>query len=171
MYGKRTIARHNSLLCRLISFCIYIDKFPANILDGWKQQAEDLASKFISQRPVIISAVVHIPVPNISQKTYHEARESLIEFGWQPILNHWSHTQSFGPFVGNAKEFWDKGYHELFQACPTGYAFCLFKFHDIYRNTLHVVTAGEEDPEYGGQAHIQSYWLECNRNSTSSQSF
>ena len=24
MYGKKTIARHNSLLCRLISFCIYI---------------------------------------------------------------------------------------------------------------------------------------------------
>jgi len=141
-----------------------VDKFPVNIVAGWKYQAEDLASKFISLRPVIISAVIHIPVPNISQKTYHEAREMLIECGWQPFLNHWSHTQSLGPYVGNAKEFWDKGYHELFQACPTGYAFCLFKFRDIYSNTLHVLTAGEEDPEYRYQAHIQSYWLENNQN-------
>jgi hypothetical protein len=82
-------------------------------------------------------------------------------------LRHWSHTQSLGIFAGNAKLFWEKGYHELVQASGTGYAFCLFKFHDIYMNTLHVVTAGEEIPERGARARIRSYWLECKSNSDS----
>jgi hypothetical protein len=137
-----------------------IDNFPASELRAWKQQAEHLALDAL-QHPARIGHQ-HIPVPNISQKTYHEARGLLIKYGWQPILNHWSHIQSFGPFVGNAKEFWDRGYHELVNASPTGYAFCLFKYHDIYKNTLHVVTAGEEDTDAGCQAHIQSYWLEIN---------
>jgi hypothetical protein len=136
-----------------------IDFFPASLLHAWKREAENAALQALLQ-PFATIGHNHAPVPNISGKTYHEAREALINYNWQPMMNHWSHAHSFVPFTGNAQIFWERGYHELVTACPTGYAFCLFKFHDIYKNTLHVVTAGEEDAAFGCQAHIQSYWLE-----------
>ncbi len=135
-----------------------VDVFPDYVLYQWKREAEERASN--SLRGKVSMGPLHEPVPNISGRTYHEARKILIQNNWQPLMNPWSHTNSFGVFAGNAKEFWEKGYHELVNACPTGYAFCLFKFADIYRNTLHVVTAGEEDWERGSMAMIQSHWLE-----------
>ena len=135
-----------------------VDVFPDYVLQQWKRKAEERASDSLCGK--VTMGHLHEPVPNISGKTYHEARKILVENSWQPLMNPWSHTNSFGVFAGNAKAFWERGYHELVNACPTGYAFCLSKFADVYRNTLHVVTAGEEDPEHRHMAAVQSYWLE-----------
>ena len=138
-----------------------IDHFPAQALVDWKVQAETSALASILRRPPV-SQTWHSQVPNISGETYHEARKLLIEACWQPFLVYPPHLHGLDRLSGNAKEFLELGYHELVSASGTGYAFCLFKFHDIYRNTLHVVTAGEEDSHLGYMAGIQSYWVEAN---------
>jgi hypothetical protein len=92
-------------------------------------------------------AAIHAPLPRIGGLAYEEARKHLIEAGWQPSLNHWSKASESEMTIGNGLFFWEKGFHEIVSACPTGLAYCNFAFKDAYGNQLIVVTAGEVGTE------------------------
>lgn len=120
----------------------------------WKVAAESEAlrgmgssqySDFFPQPP----SAVHAPLPRIGGHEYDLAREMLIHVGWQPYMNHWSRGEDWDMTFGNGAYFWQKGYHEIQSACPTGYSQCVFAYEDAYGNKLIVVTAGEAIEEIG----------------------
>lgn len=95
------------------------------------------------------AGAVHAPIPRIGGLRYEEARKLLFDAGWQPEFQHWSRGTKFDMTFGNGLYFWNKGYHEIVNACGTGAAYCTFAFRDLYGNRLIVVTAGEVFEEEG----------------------
>ncbi|WP_211471558.1 hypothetical protein [Collimonas humicola] len=158
---QRRSASNGIWLCQVCAKLIDsdIDSFPVAILEGWKKQAEEAARHGISGTSQPITGNWHVPVPVLSDFSYHEARARLIGQGWQPLLNY-PVNENPDHRYGNADAFLSLGYHELVNASPTGFAFCLFKFRDLYRNILHVVTAGEEHVQEGIHAGVISWWIE-----------
>ena len=104
---------------------------------------------------------LHIDVPVITGKTYHDARKALLSSGWQPIRTI-SYNEVNSPDIsyGNGEIFWSKGYVEIESCAGTGIAPCRFAFSDLYGNKLIVVTEGEEYPEEKTYATVSRYWLE-----------
>jgi len=140
------------------------DRFPANVLRHWKVVAEAEALRAVKgigsqeyyPQP---TASLHAPVPKIAGLTYDEARSRLIEAGWQPHMQHWSHSEAPDVTYGNGLHFWQRGYHEIINASGTGLGHCTFGFVDIYRNKLIVVTAGEVCVEENWNAHVWNWYL------------
>jgi hypothetical protein len=104
-------------------------------------------------------AALHAPIPQIGGLSYDDARMLLLQAGWQPIMNHWSHASNPDMRCGNGLYFWEKGYHEIVNACPTGLAFCKFALQDVYGNHLVVVTAGEVFEEIDATAHVWRWYF------------
>lgn len=100
------------------------------------------------------------PIPKIYGLPYDEARELLIEEGWIPAKNPWSHGGSVDVKWGNGPIFWERGYWELEACSGTGIAPCLFRFFDPSRRVLVVTTEGEEDEDGAYHAKVARYTLE-----------
>ena len=106
----------------------------------------------------------HAKVPNITEKTYHQARKLLISHQWQPYRTININTaQEKLMYSGNAWGFWEKGYREVENCAGTGFAPCVFNFKDIYGNVLKVYTEGEESSEDKIYAGVSGYEFECNK--------
>ena len=91
--------------------------------------------------------------------TYDDARARLLEAGWQPRMRHWSHASDPNVEAGNGREFWERGYWEIINAWPTGLGQCTFAFHDLYGNSLTVLTEGEEDSIEGWHARVSNWFF------------
>lgn len=139
--------------------------YSLSVIYRWKVAAESNALRSLKgdssleyfPQPV---AAVHAPLPRIGGLTYDEAREMLIQAGWQPYLNHWSKASEWDMTMGNGLYFWNKGFHEIRSACPTGLAYCDFAFKDVYGNQLVVVTAGEADEENNAMPCVWNWRFE-----------
>jgi hypothetical protein len=75
-------------------------------------------------------------------------------------MRHWSDGGDLAINAGNGPHYWDKGFHEIVSACPTGIAPCTFAFQDVYGNLLIVSTIGEVAPEVGAEAVVARWNLE-----------
>jgi len=106
----------------------------------------------------------HVEIPNIYHLTYDEARQKLINSGWQPKLNHWSYQDDINIKSGNAPIFWERGYREVESCSGTGYGFCRFIFTDVYLNELAVITGGQEIPEENTHAIVDKWFFLCLQN-------
>ena len=103
----------------------------------------------------------HAKVPNITNKTYHQARKLLISNNWQPLRTLSANSTESDLGYGNAWGFWKKGYKEVESCAGTGLAPCVFNFKDVYGNKLKVYTEGEEmDGSYAG---VSSYSFSCEK--------
>lgn len=102
----------------------------------------------------------HSPIPEITEVPYTRAREQLIAAGWQPRRHHWSHGSRPEMQYGNGAHYWLKGFWEIGESSPTGFAFCRFHFRDVYGNHLVVVTAGEAGENEGGDAVVWNWFFE-----------
>jgi hypothetical protein len=134
------------------------------LLKNWKVTAEaralralggDIDHEFFPQA----ASAVHTPIPKIYGLPYDEARELLVEAGWQPRSRHWSHGSDPNVRAGNGLYFWQKGYWELINAWPTGLAQCDFGFHDVYGNLLTVTTLGEIIEDLGATAYVYNWYF------------
>jgi len=85
------------------------------------------------------------PVPKLRQHmTYSEARNLLIEEGWQAVFNRIQVSNpDSGVVIDNLIE---KGYTEVVECSGTGLGLCLFQFQNATGQTLFVTTANN-DPE------------------------
>jgi hypothetical protein len=141
------------------------ERFSVARLKAWKVGAEaralrelkaEDAAEYFPQPP----SAMHAPIPRIGGMPYEEARQLLLDAGWQPRSRHWSHGSSPNLQAGNGLYFWNKGYWEIINAWPTGLAKCTFGFHDVYGNLLTVVTMGEVLEELDATAHVQNWYFE-----------
>lgn len=102
----------------------------------------------------------HSTINITSGMTYHEARENLIQAGWQPTQSvRWQDLDD--TLFGQARMFWELGYEEVEDCAASGLAPCLFNFTDVYNNLLKVGTTGEEDPGYDAFATVSWFRFEC----------
>lgn len=106
----------------------------------------------------------HAVVPNITGKTYHQARKQLLANQWQPFstISH-NEAEEVLRFSGNGLDFWNKGYSEVEACAGTGMAPCVFNFSDVYGNNLKVYTSGEELADQKIYARVDSYGFYCGR--------
>lgn len=135
------------------------DRYSVQTIKTWKVSAEADALKEIEGNPSSEffpqpSSALHTPIPRIAGLAYDEARERLVNAGWQPRMNHWTYSSNFDMQYGNGLHFWGKGYHEIIHASGTGLGHCTFGFQDVYGNRLIVVTAGEVIEELEATAHV-----------------
>lgn len=106
----------------------------------------------------------HAKVPNITEKTYHQARKLLIANQWQPYRTININTAKDElMYSGNGWGFWEKGYREVESCAGTGFAPCVFNFKDVYGNVLKVYTEGEESPRDKIYAGVSGYEFKCNK--------
>jgi hypothetical protein len=140
------------------------DRYTAQTIKNWKVSAESAAlrdingshdSGFLPQP----SAALHAPIPRIAGLAYDEAREKLVNAGWQPHRNHWTYASNFDMQYGNGLHFWEKGYSEIINASGTGLGHCRFGFQDVYGNRLIIVTAGEVIEDLNATAHVWSWYF------------
>lgn len=139
--------------------------FSLSTLYRWKITAETEALRKIGGTQSLgyfpqPTSAMYAPLPRIGGLTYDEAREMLIQAGWQPYLNHWSKASEPDITYGNGLYFWSKGFHEIQNACGTGLVQCTFRFKDVYGNLLIVVTAGEADEELRSAPCVWSWRIE-----------
>lgn len=140
-------------------------RFSVETLRRWKISAEAKMLRALNGLPPEDylpqpASAIHSPIPRISGLTYDEARERLLEAGWQPHRQHWSHASEPGMQCGNGLYFWEKGYHEIINASGTGLGHCTFGFIDVYCNMLIVVTAGEVSAEEGWTACVWNWYFQ-----------
>ncbi len=85
------------------------------------------------------------PVPKLRQQmSYSEARNLLIQEGWQAVFNATQVSNADrGAVIDNLIE---KGYTEVVDCSGTGLGLCLFQFQNATGQTLFVTTANN-DPE------------------------
>jgi hypothetical protein len=167
---KRSSIENGIWLCQSCSKLIDSDELEYAVakLNEWKSNAEQKTleiMKYTSQTtfyPQPLSAT-HTPIPKIAKLRYEIAREKMINSGWQPIMQHWSYPDKNSTLkAGNGEYFWSKGFHEILNALPTGLGFCIFRFSDVYKNRLIIITAGEVYEEDGAFAHVWSWYFENN---------
>lgn len=80
-------------------------------------------------------------VPKLKQKmSYDDARNILIESGWQAILL--SPNRDWRQVGTGTTRFRDLGYDEVVSCSGTGLGFCRFEFASADNRKLVVVTAG-----------------------------
>lgn len=117
---------------------------------------ETMPAKLGQRRQVV--KVDHLPIPNLNNLIYHEARKKLIDAGWQPRMISPMHREGYVE-SGNGSIFLEKGYWEVVSCSGTGLGYCGFEFTDVYGNYLYVVTAGQEIPEEGIYAGVADWRL------------
>ena len=103
----------------------------------------------------------HANIPNITDKTYHQARKLLIANNWQPLRTLSANSTEADLGYGNAWGFWKKGYREVESCAGTGTAPCVFNFKDVYGNKLKVYTEGEEYED--AFASVTSFSFNCGK--------
>ncbi|MDY6458134.1 hypothetical protein [Acinetobacter faecalis] len=104
----------------------------------------------------------HAKIPNIAEKSYHQARKQLIANQWQPVRTININTaKDYLMYSGNGWNFWKKGYTEIENCSGTGYAPCVFNFKDVYGNILKIYTEGEDSPKEKIYATISGYEFSC----------
>lgn len=140
-------------------------RFSVTILRQWKVAAEAEVLRAVNGAPPQevfpqVAAAFHTPVPKITGLMYEQARERLIDAGWQPHRNHWSHANEPDMQYGNGLHFWEKGFHEIIDASGTGLRHCTFGFTDVYLNKLIVITAGEVCEEENWTAYVWNWHLQ-----------
>ena len=140
-------------------------RFTAQTLRHWKVLAEAKALRSLNGHPSPDylpqpASEGHSPIPKIAGLTYGDARQRLVEAGWQPHRHHWTHAAEPDMQYGNGLHFWEKGYHEIINASGTGLGHCTFSFIDAYRNKLIVVTAGEVYEEENWTAFVWNWYLQ-----------
>lgn len=160
--SERSAITNGIWLCQNCAKLVDNDEamFPVELLKQWKKFAE-LRSLYEvsgtrSSLPQPLNAK-HTPIPRIQSLPYEEARVLLLEHGWQALGRHWSQENNPDINKGNGPYFWNKGFHEIIQACPTEAASCTFAFQDVYNNILHVMTIGEVIPELEAKAHVVNW--------------
>jgi hypothetical protein len=141
------------------------DRFSVQTLRHWKVAAEADALRALSGAEQyeffpLPAGAVHAPIPKIAGLTYQEARERLVDAGWQPHRNHWSHAREPDMQYGNGLYFWERGFHEIISASGTGLGHCTFGFVDVYGNKLIVVTAGEVLEQESWTAFIWNWYFQ-----------
>lgn len=146
--------------------------FPTATLKEWKVRAEAEILRTIGVEgdntyPQPITSQ-HVPVPRIAGQPYSAARDQLVRGGWQPISNNWFYADDPRIRYGNGAVMWERGYHELTNACATGLAYCRFLYRDAYGNQLTVVTAGEAVGD-GGDVPVWSWAIESQEQLASSR--
>ena len=72
-------------------------RFTAQTLRRWKVLAEAKAQRSLNSQPSQEyfpqpASAIHTPIPRIAGLTYDDARRRLLEAGWQPHRQHWSHV-------------------------------------------------------------------------------
>jgi hypothetical protein len=140
-------------------------KYTVSVLSQWKLAAEQKATRELVGLPEAEffpqpDSAGHTPIPRIANLTYDEARNRLVQAGWQPRINHWTHASNFDMRCGNGLHFWNKGYHEIRHASGTGLGLCSFGFEDVYGRKLVVVTAGEVIEEMNATAGVWRWYFE-----------
>lgn len=144
-------------------------RYPTQSLKRWKVEAEAEALRALLGTPLQKSllpqpaAAIHTPIPKIAGLIYDEAREKLIDVGWQPHQNHWSYGSEPEMQYGNGLHFWQKDFHEIIHSSGTGLSHCTFGWVDVYGNRLIVVTAGEIDVEQGADAFVWNWYFQRER--------
>ena len=104
----------------------------------------------------------HSVVPNITNKSYHQARKQLIANQWQPVRTININTAKDDlMYSGNGWGFWKKGYTEIETCSGSGYAPCIVNFKDVYGNTLKIYTEGEDLPKEKIYATVSGYEFSC----------
>lgn len=136
-----------------------VDRYPAVLLRRWKVEAEAAADRALGGTPKTEffpqpPAAVHTPIPRIAGLSYECARPLLVGAGWQPFGYSMTHASEPTLQAGNGLYFWQKGFYEIINACPTGLAYCKFGYQDVYGNRLTIITSGEVIPELGATAHV-----------------
>lgn len=164
---KRSSIDNAIWLCQNCAKLIDTDSvsFSLPTLYRWKITAEGEALRTIGGSGAVDylpqpASAMHAPLPRIAGHTYDEARELLIQAGWQPYLSHWSKAADWDMTFGNGLYFWNKGFHEIREASGTGLSHCTFGFRDVYSNLLIVVTAGEADEGLDSTPCVWSWRLE-----------
>jgi hypothetical protein len=150
-------------LCQICAKLVDNDPmtYSVGVLRRWKVTEEAKAqrevggaqSDYFPQPP----AAMHVPIPRIAGLAYDDARQKLVDAGWQAATRHWSDAADPALQYGNGKVFWDRGYREIINAWPTGLAQCTFGFHDVYGTKLVIVTVGEVDEDSDAQAFVWSW--------------
>lgn len=166
--AERSDFKNAIWLCQKCSRQIDIDEnnYPVRLLQDWKIQAETKAEQALNfLLPQIFypqpANLIMTPIPIIRDLPYRIARQLLIDSGWHPKLNAWYYqSENITMQMGNGAIFWEEGFHEIENACPTGLAPCVFKFSDMHKNVLIVITLGEEYPENDVFACVESWFLE-----------
>lgn len=142
-----------------------VSHYTVEMVNEWKEWAESLARQNMEGKPQSnyfpqpISAV-HAPLPKIGGLDYDTARSQLMDAGWQPSMNHWTHASNFDIQYGSGLYFWEKGYWEIRSASGTGLSFCVFDFSDVYGNKLVVVTAGEVIEDLEAIPHVWRWYFD-----------
>lgn len=109
---------------------------PSQTTTGTTTGKPDRTAPAVSQVAQATPRSPHIP-PLEQGMSYDEARQMLINAGWQPIL-----TTTDNPLDGTAN--WRKrGYNEVTACSGTGMGFCRFEFAAAGNRKLVVVTAGQ----------------------------
>lgn len=163
---KRSAIGNAIWLCQTCAKLIDSDasRYTVDMINKWKDQAEEVAQQYVEGRqqssyfPQPASAV-HAPLPRIGGLDYDTARSQLMDAGWQPCMNHWTHANNYDIQYGNGLYFWEKGYWEIRSASGTGLSFCLFDFIDVYGNKLVVVTAGEVIEDLEAIPHVWRWYF------------
>lgn len=142
-----------------------VNRYPVDLLRRWKVTAEAAADRALSGAPrdkfyPQPPAAVHTPIPRIAGLSYEQARPLLMEAGWQPFGYSMARASEPSLQAGNGLYFWQKGYYEIINACPTGLAYCKFGYQDAYGKRLTVITSGEVLPEHGATAHVCGWRFE-----------
>lgn len=106
--------------------------------------------------------VTHSAINITSGMTYHEAREKLIQAGWQPH-RHRDFLDGGDGLYDEAKTFWELGYEEMQYCSGKLLIECTFNFKDVYNNHLNIVTQGMEYPEEDVFARISEFRFKCNQ--------
>jgi len=142
-----------------------VNRYPADLLRWWKVTAEAEADRALSGTPTTEffpqpPAAVHTPIPKIAGLSYEQARPLLMSAGWQPFGYSMAHASEPSLQAGNGLYFWQKGYFEIINACPTGLAYCKFGYQDVHGSRLTVITSGEVLPDRGATAHVCGWRFE-----------
>jgi hypothetical protein len=142
-----------------------VSRYPAGLLRRWKVNAEAEALRAVAGTlqpeffPQPVSAN-HTPIPRIAGLRYGEARNFLIDAGWQPWRHHWSYGSQPDLQYGNGKIYWERGFWEIIHASGTGLSHCLFEFRDVYGNRLMINTAGELDEDSGSDVPVWNWFFD-----------
>lgn len=164
---ERASAENGIWLCQGCAKLIDNDesRYPVALLRQWKVEAEATALRAMNGTPVSDffpqpPAATYSPIPKIAGLSYEEARPLLMGAGWQPLGYSMAHASEPTLRAGNGLYFWQKGYYEIINACPTGLAYCRFGYHDVYGNKLVIITSGEVLPKVGATARVCGWRFE-----------
>ncbi len=130
-------------------------------------------TRFVTIKIIILLLLfVSIPISSFSEEefywsdvpfeegqTIHEARSILIKNGWNPVNQHSDETPEEYSYLNT---FIKAGVVEVVDCAGTGVAPCIF-FYKKGEKCITVYTSGEENPEAGYYARINSFSFDCSQ--------